>query len=74
MLNSGFPATLWVTGTRSFGMSPVIARLLKPGIDSHLYVMEGGRHGAFHIGHHMTPEGQDIILYVARWFRRHLAR
>jgi len=71
---AGFPATLWVIGTRSCGISPVIGRLLKLGVDSHLYVMEGGPHGAFHIGQHTTPEGQDIIRYVARWFQRHLAR
>jgi monoterpene epsilon-lactone hydrolase len=53
-----FPPTLWITGTRSFDMSPVIvchARFLKLGVDSYLYVMEGGPHGAYNIVEHMTP-------------------
>jgi acetyl esterase/lipase len=71
----GFPSTLWITGTRSFDMSPVIvshARLLRLHVDSHLYVQEGGQHGAYNIGQHMTTEGRDTVKYIARWFQQHL--
>jgi monoterpene epsilon-lactone hydrolase len=70
-----FPPTLWITGTPSFDMSPVIVchgRFLKLGVDSYLYVMEGGQHGAYNIGEHMTPEGRDTVAYIARWFQQHL--
>jgi hypothetical protein len=53
-------SSAWITGTRSFNMSLVIvchARFLKLGVDSYLYVMEGGQHGSYNIGEHMTPEG-----------------
>jgi acetyl esterase/lipase len=68
-----FPPTLWITGTRSFDMSPVIvchARFLKLGVDSYLYVMEGGQHGAYNIGEQMTPEGRDTVSYIARLFQQ----
>jgi len=28
--------------------------------------MEGGQHGAYNIGEHMTPEEWDTVAYIAR--------
>ena len=36
--------------------------------------MEGGQHGAYNIGEHMTPEECDTVAYIARWFQQHLAQ
>jgi acetyl esterase/lipase len=72
-----FPPTLWITGTRSFDMSPVAvshAQMLRLGVDSYLYVMEGGQHGAYNFGEYMTPEARETVAYIARWFQQHLAR
>jgi monoterpene epsilon-lactone hydrolase len=71
-----FPPTLWSTGTRSFEMSSVIvahARLLGLGVESQLYVIEGGSHGAQLLGSG-TPEVRNLETYVVHWFDRHLAR
>ena len=62
--------------TRSVDMSPAIvahARFLKLGVDSSLYILEGGWHGA-HISATSTPEAHDANAYIARWFEQHLAR
>lgn len=70
-----FPPTLFLTGTRDFAMSAAIAahaRLLKLGVDSSLYIMEGGPHAA-HIAAASTPEAEDAQAYVAHWFQQHLA-
>jgi monoterpene epsilon-lactone hydrolase len=72
-----FPATLLISGTRAGDMSPAIvahARFLKLGVDSSLYIMEGGQHGAYNIGENTTPEGRDTLNYIAHWFDLHLAR
>jgi acetyl esterase/lipase len=70
-----FPPTLFLSGTRAFEMSPAIighARLLKLGVDSSLYIVEGGGHGgAVPEG---TPEAWDTKVYIAHWFDQHLAR
>lgn len=71
-----FPPTLLLSGTRDFTMSEAIvmhARLLKLGVDSSLYIMEGAPHAghAIAVG---TPEAHDAHAYVARWFDEHLAR
>jgi hypothetical protein len=50
------------------------ARFLRLGVDSYLYVMEGGQHGAYDIGEHMTPEGRETVTYIARWFQQHLSQ
>jgi epsilon-lactone hydrolase len=71
-----FPPTLFVTGTRALDMSAAItshARLLKLGIDSSLYVMEGGWHAASY-GSRGSPEEVDVNTYIGRWFDAHLAR
>ena len=70
-----FPSTLFTTGTRAFDMSPVIvahARLLKLGVDSSLYVIEGGWHAADLLAVN-APETRDMDTYRARWFKQHLA-
>jgi len=70
-----FPPTLLVTGTRSLDMSPAIAahsRLLRPGVDTYLYVMEGGWHGAS-ISANGSREKHDANTYIARWFCQHLS-
>ena len=71
-----FPPTLLLSGTRDFAMSALIvahARFLKLGVDSSLYIMEGGAHGAyvFAVG---TPEAHNTHAYIAAWFDEHLAR
>lgn len=71
-----FPPTLFVTGSRDPGSSLVYfsdARLLKLGVDSSLYVMEGAPHAAFVLAP-QTPEARDTNAYIARWFEEHLAR
>lgn len=72
-----FPPTLLISGTRSGDMSAAIvahARFLKLGVDSYLYIIEGGWHGAYNTGGYATPEGIDTVQYIARWFQQHLAR
>jgi lysophospholipase L1-like esterase len=69
-----FPATLLLTGTRAYDMSATIvahSKLLKLGVDSQLYVLEGGWHGA-HVMAAGTPEAHDANAYVARWFDQRL--
>lgn len=73
-----FPPTLLVSGTRAPDMSPAIvshAKFLKLGVDSQLYIMEGGVHGAFSTDAAVdTPEGRDTWAYIARWFDEKLAK
>jgi len=71
-----FPPSLILIGTREVGMSSAIAahaKLLKLGVDSSLYVMEGATH-AVHVMAVDTPEAHDANAYIARWFSQHLAR
>jgi len=73
-----FPPTLLVSGTRAPEMSPAIvahAKFLKLGVDSQLYLEEGGVHGAFSGGgEHMTSEARDVWNYIARWFDQKLKK
>ncbi len=71
-----FPPTLLISGTRAGEMSSVIhahARLLKLGVDSSLYLLEGGWHGASDSAED-SPEGRDVNAYIARWFLQRLGR
>jgi acetyl esterase/lipase len=71
-----FPPTLFITGTRAHDMSHVItahARLLKLGVESSLYVMEGFGHAA-DLTANGAPEQRDVNAYKARWFDQHLLR
>jgi monoterpene epsilon-lactone hydrolase len=71
-----FPPALFLVGTREAAASLAIAshaRLLKLGVDSSLYVMEGATHAA-HIMAVGTPEARDANAYIAHWFNQHLAR
>lgn len=73
---SKFPPTLFVTGTRAMEMSAAVtshAQFLRLGVDSQLYVMEAGWHGAFVINGQATPEGKATNAYTARWFDQKLA-
>lgn len=70
-----FPPTLLISGTRSEEMSATLvahARFLQLGVQSQLYVLEGGWHGAFYDAVD-TPEGYAANAYSARWFLQHLA-
>jgi len=72
-----FPPTLLISGTRAPEMSSTIvahARFLELGVDSYLYIEEGGPHGAYDTVTYATPEGHATLAYVARWFEQHLAR
>lgn len=71
-----FPPTLLLSGTRSREMSAAIvahARFLKLGVDSSLYLMEGGWHGA-HVNAPEAPETRDALSHVVRWFDSRLAK
>jgi len=71
-----FPPTLLISGTRAGDMSPAAymhARLLKAGIDSQLYVIEGGWHGVFNAQPDI-PESKDTYDYIAVWFDKHLGK
>ena len=49
------------------------ARLLKLGVDSYLYVTEGGWHGAVFQAV-ASREAHDANAYIAHWFDQHLTR
>lgn len=71
-----FPPTLLLVGTRESHFSPTIVahtKLLKLGVDSSLYVMEGAWHAA-HVYSVGTSEAHDANAYIARWFLQRLAR
>jgi acetyl esterase/lipase len=71
-----FPPTLYLTGSRDPGSSAAFAahaRMLRLGVDSSLYVIEGAPH-ALHVVAPETPEAHDANAYIAHWFERHLAR
>ena len=71
-----FPPTLLVTGTRAGEMSSAIlshAALLKAGVDSQLYLIEGGWHGFF-MGNQQIPEARDAVTYIVKWFDAHLGK
>jgi acetyl esterase/lipase len=73
---ASFPPTLWVAGTRAPELSGAItghAGLLKQGVDSQLYLIEGGWHSSYSTAPE-TPESQDAMAYVARWFSEQLGR
>jgi acetyl esterase/lipase len=70
-----FPPTLLITGTRAGELSSAAvthAMLLKQGVDSMLYVTEGGWHGSFYLPD--VPESRDALEYAVRWFDRHLGK
>jgi monoterpene epsilon-lactone hydrolase len=72
---AGFPPTLFLSGTRDFASSTVIAahaRFLKLGVEASLYLMEGAPHAA-HVYGVGTPEAHEAHRYVAHWFNKHLA-
>lgn len=71
-----YPPTLWLSGTRAPEMSGAIvghASLLKQGVASELYMIEGGWHTSYSSAP-QTPESQDAMRYIARWFDQRLGR
>lgn len=69
-----YPPTLWLSGTRAPEMSGAIfghASLLKQGVASELYMIEGGWHTSYSTAPE-TPESQDAMRYIARWFDKQL--
>lgn len=71
-----YPPTLWVVGTRAPELSGVAtghAGLLRHGIPSELYVIEGGWHQSYSTAPE-TPESQDAMRYIASWFDRRLGK
>lgn len=71
-----YPPTLWLSGTRAPEMSGVVtghASLLKHGVQSELYMIEGGWHQSYSTAPE-TPESQDAMRYLASWFDKHLGR
>lgn len=66
-----FPPTLFITGTRTLDASSSVvgnARLNELGVDSTLYLMEGGWHGSIFGLAGGTPEGRAGLRYMAKWF------
>lgn len=71
-----YPPTLWLSGTRAPEMSGAItghASLLKQGVKSQLYMIEGGWHTSYSTAPE-TPESQDAMRYIAQWFDQRLGR
>ena len=71
-----FPPTLLVTGTRAGEMSAAAVThtaLLKQGVDSQLYLIEGAWHG-FVFGLPEVPEALDAMNYMVRWFDARLGK
>ncbi|GGC01002.1 esterase [Novosphingobium endophyticum] len=71
-----YPPTLWLVGTRAPEMSGAAtghASLLKKGVESQLYVIEGGWHSSYSTAPE-TPESQAAMRYVAHWFDKWLGR
>jgi acetyl esterase/lipase len=71
-----YPPTLWVAGTRAPEMSGAIsghASMLKHGVQSELYMIEGGWHSSYSTAPD-TPESQDAMRYVAHFFDKRLGR
>ena len=71
-----YPPTLWLSGTRAPEMSGAVvghASLLKQGVESELYMIEGGWHTSYSTAPE-TPESQDAVRYIAHWFNKRLGR
>jgi len=71
-----YPPTLWLTGNRApevSGVTTAHAQMLAKGVDSQLYLIEGGWHQSYSTAP-MAPESQDAMRYVARWFDDHLRK
>lgn len=71
-----YPPTLWMTGTRAPELSGAAtgnARLIDAGVESQIYVIEGGWHSSYSTAP-QTPESQAAMRYLARWFGEHLRR
>lgn len=71
-----YPPTLWLSGTRAPEMSGVVvghASLLKRGVRSELYMIEGGWHQSYSTAPE-TPESQDAMRYIANWFDHRLGK
>jgi len=68
-----FPPALFITGTRSFDLSPAIAThraLVQAGVDASLHVFDGLAHCFYYDAH--TPEGADAYQTILRFFAKHL--
>jgi acetyl esterase/lipase len=73
---ASYPPTLWMAGTRAPELSGVAtghASLLKRGVASELYLIEGGWHQSYSTAPD-TPESQDAMRYIAGWFDRRLGK
>jgi monoterpene epsilon-lactone hydrolase len=69
-----FPPTLFIAGNRAAEMSPAAymnTRLLSQGVDSQLYLIEGGWHGVPQPG---VPEGDMAHAYMTSWFSKRLGK
>jgi epsilon-lactone hydrolase len=73
---ANFPPTLFVTGTRDMLMSDAIAshaKLLKAGVESHLYITEGWGHGTVWNAPEVA-EAIDALNVIWRFFDSHLGQ
>ncbi|MNC18697.1 Monoterpene epsilon-lactone hydrolase [compost metagenome] len=71
-----FPPTLFLTGTRDMMMSDCIAshaKLLKAGVESHLYITEGWGHGTVWNAPGVT-EATDALNVIWSFFDSHLGK
>jgi epsilon-lactone hydrolase len=72
---SKFPATLVITGTRDFRLSPAVytySRLVREGVDTELHVWEGMWHAFLYSVD--TPESKEAFDITAKFFDAHLDR
>jgi epsilon-lactone hydrolase len=73
---ASYPPVLWVAGTRAPEVSGVVtahAAMLKRGVPSELYLIEGGWHQSYSTAPE-TPESQDAMRYIARFFDTRLGK
>lgn len=73
---ASYPPTLWLTGTRAPEVSGVVtahAAMLKRGVSSELYLIEGGWHQSYSTAPD-TPESQDAMRYIALFFDQRLGK
>lgn len=72
-----FPPALLLTGTRAVDASASIAahaKFLQLGVDSQLYLQDGGWHGFHFLSAFSTPEGIAANKYIYQFFDKHLSR
>jgi acetyl esterase/lipase len=71
---SGFPPTILISGTRDLLLSATVRthrKLRSAGVEAELHVYEGMSH-AMYLTSFPSPESQDALGEIARFFQRHV--